>query len=211
MFFSTSSCKNGETYADQKKKEKNAIKKFLQDNPFGGPINVITESQFYANDSLTDTAKNEYVLFEDDGIYMQIVDKGNGKTFAEMSKEFADSTVSKIVLVRYLEYSILDGDTLYSYSNVFSAATVDKMLVTYSQRGLSFTASFTESMFDSYHQNKSHVVPKGWIKPLSYVRLSKSVNDVARIRIIIPHTSGSTDASNNVYPFYYELSYQLGR
>ena len=105
------SCDNGETYADMKDKEKKAIRSFLENNEFVGKINVISESEFYAQDSITDTAQNQFVLFEDDGVYMQIVRKGEGQTMVEMSKEFPDSTVSKQILCRYLEYDIEGGDT----------------------------------------------------------------------------------------------------
>ena len=52
-------CNDGETYADQKKRETAAINAFIQKNK----IKVISESQFYAQDSTTDVSQNEYVLF----------------------------------------------------------------------------------------------------------------------------------------------------
>ena len=88
-------CNDDETYADQKEKEKNAISRFLEDNPFCGKINVISESQFYAQDSITDTARNEYVKFNEDGIYMQIIRKGEGPTMVELAMERKDSTVTR--------------------------------------------------------------------------------------------------------------------
>ncbi|MCR5312112.1 MAG: DUF4827 domain-containing protein, partial [Bacteroidaceae bacterium] len=173
-----------------------------------GPITVISESQFYAQDSLTDTAKNEFVLFEDDGIYLQIVNKGSGRSFVEMAKEFEDSTVNKLVLCRFLEYNVQSGDTtLWNNISTYSYL-VDKMQVTYSHQGRSYTASFTEGLM---YNNYSYVVPKGWLKPLDYIRLSRDVSDVAKVRVIVPHTSGTSVASSYVYPYYYELSYQLGR
>jgi hypothetical protein len=77
---SLQSCDDGETYAEMKDKEKNAIRRFLKDNDLVGPISVISESKFYEQDSLTDTTKNEFVLFADDGVYMQIVRKGEGQS-----------------------------------------------------------------------------------------------------------------------------------
>ena len=68
-------CNDGETYADQKKRETAAINAFIQKNK----IKVISESQFYAQDSTTDVSQNEYVLFPTTGVYMQIIDKGCGK------------------------------------------------------------------------------------------------------------------------------------
>lgn len=204
----TSSCNDGETYADQKKKEKNSISKFLADNHFVGPIKVISESQFYAQDSMTNVANNEFVLFEDDGVYMQIVSKGAGQNFVEMSKAFADSTVSKVVLCRFMEYNIQVGDT--TNTNYSNSTYVDKMLVTYSRRSRKYTASYTQGYMMN-NANGSTVVPSGWIKPIDYLRMSRSTEDIAKVRIIVPHTSGTSVASTNVYPYYYEVSYQLGR
>ena len=48
------SCDDGETYAEMKEKERDAINRFIKNNSVVGPINVITESQFYAQDSTTD-------------------------------------------------------------------------------------------------------------------------------------------------------------
>ena len=85
------SCKEEQTYAEQKKAEYRAISSFLQngvtvlDTEMGDtilhvdPINWINEEQFYAQDSTTDVSRNEYVLFSATGIYMQIVRKGAGE------------------------------------------------------------------------------------------------------------------------------------
>lgn len=200
------SCDNGETYADMKDKEKKAIRGFLENNDFVGKINVISESEFYAQDSITDTAQNQFVLFEDDGVYMQIVRKGEGQTMVEMSKEFPDSTVSKQILCRYLEYDIEGGDT--TSSNIYTPAIVDKMLCKYVHRGRTYTASFTEGyMLSTYNST----VPSGWLKPLDYIRLTRNAGRTAKVRIIVPHSSGTTNASRYVLPCYYEITYQLGR
>ena len=67
-------CSNDETYADQKKKERSAINSYIANQK----IKVITEDEFFAQDSTTDVSKNEFVLFESSGVYMQIVRKGCG-------------------------------------------------------------------------------------------------------------------------------------
>lgn len=200
------SCDNGETYADMKEKEKKAVRRFIENNDLVGKINVISESEFYAQDSITDTARNQFVLFEDDGVYMQIVRKGEGKTMVEMAKEQPDSTVTKQILCRYFEYDIEAGDT--ASSNIYTPAIVDKMLCKYVHRGRTYTASFTEGyMLSNYNSN----VPAGWLKPLDYIRLTKNAGRIAKIRIIVPHSSGTTNASRYVLPCYYEITYQLGK
>lgn len=200
-------CHDEETYAEMKKKERQAIDRFLKDNDVVGPIEVISEEQFAAQDSLTDTVRNQFVLFDDDGIYMQIVNRGTGKTMAEMAKEQStDSTISKTLLCRFMEYDIKDGEI--TNTNLYSSSTVDKMLCKYSHRSRSYTASFTYGYMLS-HYNKSYV-PKGWLKPLEYVRLTRNSGRIAKVRLIVPHTSGTENASNYVLPMYYEISYQLG-
>lgn len=200
------SCDDGETYAEMKDKEKNAIRRFLKDNDLIGPISVISESKFYEQDSLTDTTKNEFVLFADDGVYMQIVRKGEGQSMVEMAKGQADSTVTKVLLCRFMEYDIESADT--TYTNYYVPAIVDKMQCRYVHRGRSYTASFTDGYMKMYHGG---VVPTGWLKPLDYIRLSKNAGKIAKVRLIVPHSSGTSNATQYVLPFYYEITFQLGR
>lgn len=204
------SCKKGETYADMKEKEKDAINRFLGSNTFVGSINVITEETFNAQGQTTDLNSNQFVLFEEDGIYMQIVRKGSGKTMVEMAKEQPDSTISKVLLCRFLEYDIENANT--TATNQYKNGIVDKMLCTYTHRGRSYTASFTEGEMKNTYSSSS-VVPKGWLKPLDYIRLVKTeaAGEVAKVRLIVPHSSGTANAGTYVLPFYYEISYQLGK
>jgi len=64
--FTSTSCSDGETYAEKKEKEAKQIGMFLDDNDFVGKINPISEEQFYAQDSTTDVSKNEFVRFRED-------------------------------------------------------------------------------------------------------------------------------------------------
>ncbi len=201
------SCHDDESFAEMKKKEKRAIEKFLQDNEFGGPIKVISEEQFAAQDSTTDTLQNEYVLFEEDGIYMQVINRGTGKTFVEMAKEqSADSTISKTILCRFLEYDIKAGSI--TNTNLYSSSIVDKMLCKYTHRSLQYTASFTQgNMMSTYN---SSYVPQGWLKPLPYIKLTRNSGKIAKVRLILPYSAGTQNAVNYVLPMFYEISYQLG-
>ncbi len=199
------SCDDGETYAEMKEKERDAINRFIRENDIVGKITVISESQFLENDTVTDLSKNEYVLFADDGVYMQIVQRGEGKSMAEMALEQADSTITKSILCRFLEYDIEGADT--TVSNYFQTSIVDKMQCRYEHLGRSYQASFTQGVMQQYHGG---VVPSGWLKPLDYIRLSRNTAKIAKVRIIVPHSSGTTNASQYVLPYYYEISYQLG-
>lgn len=200
------SCSDGETYAEMKTKEKDAIQRFLQDNELVGRISPISEATFYAQDSTTDVSKNEFVLFLDDGIYMQVVRRGSGKTMVEMAKEQPDSTTSQTILCRFLEYDIENADT--TRTNYYVSAVVDKMQCSYAHRGRSYTGSFTEGYMQSKYGS---VVPEGWLKPLDFIRLTRNAGQIAKIRVIVPHSSGTSNAKNYVLPYYYEITYQLGR
>ena len=197
------SCDNGETYADMKEREKNAINRYIKDHN----ITVISQEQFFAQDSTTNIDENEFVLFNEVGIYMQIWNRGEGKSMVEFAKEQStDSTISKTILCRFIEYDIEGGDT--TVTNRYSSSIVDKMLVKYVHRSRRYSASFTEGkMVEKY---KSSMVPQGWIKPLDYIRLTRNDGKKAKIRIIVPHSSGTSNASGYVLPMYYEISYQLG-
>ncbi|MBQ3958760.1 MAG: DUF4827 family protein, partial [Bacteroidaceae bacterium] len=83
-------CHDDETYAEQKEKEAKAINAFLQRDVVIrsaegdtlrhiGRIKVIQESQFLAQDSTTDLEENQYVVFKNSGVYMQIVRRGVGE------------------------------------------------------------------------------------------------------------------------------------
>ena len=204
LMLTVQSCDDGETYAEMKENEKDAIKRFIKDNELVGPINVISEAQFYEQDTMTDVSKNEFVLFHEDGIYMQIVRKGEGKTMVEMAKEQKDSTVAKELICRFLEYDIQNADT--TYSDFLTESIYEKMMCRYEHRGRSYKASFTYGYMKQYYGD---VVPEGWLKPLEYIRLSKNDSKTAKVRIIVPHSSGTSSASQYVLPFYYEISYQI--
>lgn len=201
------SCRKQETYAEMKDKEKKFISQFIKDNDITGPITVISEQTFFAQDSTTNLERNEYVLFEDDGIYMQIMRKGEGETFVEMAKHQPDSTITKNILCRFLEYDIEAGDTIaYNYNR---PSFVDKMLVKYTHYSQSYSASYTEGIMKEIHSTTQ--VPKGWLKPLAYIRLTKDAGKIAKVRLIVPHASGTSNALGYVLPYYYEITYQLGK
>ena len=69
-----SSCSDYETYGDKKDKERNAISKYISDHG----ITVISEDQFNKQGHTTDVSKNEFVKFDRNGVYLQIVRQGCG-------------------------------------------------------------------------------------------------------------------------------------
>lgn len=202
--FTAISCNDGETYAEMKEKEKKSIEQFISKNSMIGPIKVISEEQFKSQGNTTNIDNNEFVLFTNDGIYMQILRQGEGQTMPEMAMERPDTTITKEILCRFFEYDIQNADT--TYSNIYTPSVVDKMQCTYSHYSRSFTASFTSGrMYSAY----GSVVPTGWLKPLNYIRLTRESGKEAKVRLIVPHSSGTTNASGYVLPFYYEITYQV--
>ena len=65
------SCDDEETYAEQKEREARQIDNWISQHN----INVVSMTEFL-RDTITDVARNEYVLFSDNGVYMQIVKRG---------------------------------------------------------------------------------------------------------------------------------------
>lgn len=209
LVLSLLSCNNGETYADLKKKEKNAIERFLQFNDIVGPINVIDENTFNLQENTTNVFLNQFVRFNETGIYMQVVRKGDGQTMEEMAHMQPDSTITKTILCRFFEYNIQTGDT--TCTNLANPDIMDKLQCRYSCRSKAYEASFTDG-YMRYAYSNNVVVPKGWLVPLDFIRLVKkaSAGEIAKVRVIVPHTSGHSTASTSVTPYYYEISYQLG-
>ena len=185
-------CDDTETYAEMKEKERKAIDAYIKSNG----IKVISLEEFYAQDSITDTLKNEYVLFKDKGVYMQIVRKGEGEPLADGERAEIN--------VRYYEVNIKEGDTLTG--NIYDASNPDVMTV--EKKGGSYSGSFTSGyMFSAY----GSPVPSGWMMPLPYIRLKFMLSGFPKVRLIVPHSEGQSTASSYVYPCFYEITYQKGR
>ncbi len=194
------SCNNGETYADQKKKENSAISKFIRDSN----ITVITESDFEAQNYTTDLSKNEFVLMKTSGVYMQIVREGCG----EKIKNGETATV----LCRFTEFNIME-DTLQLTNNIlYFAAVVDKMNVV--NNSGTFTGSFIEGESVMVAAYGSTSVPTGWLVPFTYIKVGRPESadeEIAKVNLIVPHDQGQIYATSSVYPCYYTITYERGR
>ena len=201
------SCEDYETYADKKEKERDAIDRYIASEN----IKVISEAAFNAQGQTTDVASNEFVLFDRNGVYMQIVRKGCGEKLEEKK--------AVTLLCRFLEYNILADTTLLCNSKPFpvyssviqdfvdASQYVEKMSVV--RTGTTITASFVSGLMTTYHGSTS--VPSGWLVPLNYVNVGRPVDDgdeISKVRLIVPHSQGTGDATTGVYPCYYEITYE---
>ncbi len=212
------SCSDGKTYAELREDEINAIDAWITTHDY----DVISEREFYAQDTMTN--ENQFVLFEESGVYMNIVQKGKGETV------LGDGSYT--ILSRYFEIAMEDYDNLFSLGDTLTGnmnlynyplQIVDSswslpMYMLHPEEykvtisGDSYSAAFTVS-YIMYAIYGSTSVPTGWLQPLRYVKPSRtsSSEDVARVRLIVPHSEGTITASSYVYPCYYELTYNLGK
>ena len=185
------SCDDYETYGERKEKERDAITEYIKSRN----IKEITEDEFVLKGCTTDTLAHEYVYLAKSGIWMQIIRKGEG-TMLENKKQVN-------VLLRYVEYNILEGAILtsnYNYSNLYDKMTVYR-------EGSSYTASFVQGiMYSAYGAS----VPAGWLVPLEYITLARPTSDqaLAEVRLIVPHSQGTSQAQSSVYPCYYQITYE---
>ena len=189
-----SSCNNYETYGDKKDKERNAISKFISDNN----ITVISEDQFNEQGHTTDVSKNEFVKFDRNGVYMQIVREGCGS-------ELADGGQATLVC-RYAETNIF-SDTIQTNNNTMPyAATPDRMFI--SRSTSIYSAQFLEGVMINVY---GATVPAGWLVPMQFIKIGHPASDTeecSKVRLIVPHTQGHAYASSNVIPYYYEITYE---
>ena len=146
------------------------------------------------------------------GVYMQIVRKGCG-TQLEQKK-------SVNVICRFTEFNILADSILlsnlvpfyiydYNSGSYYDASQYyEKMNVL--RNGTTFTASFVSGLMMRYHSSSSSV-PSGWLIPLNYINIGRPENEndeIAFVRLIVPHSQGTADASASVYPCHYDITYQ---
>lgn len=198
--FTLMSCDDTESYADQKKKERSAIRSYIAKEN----IKVITEKEFHAQDSTTDVSKNEYVLFETTGVYMQIIREGCG----EKIKDGETATV----ICRFKEWNLLT-DSLQLANNIENSSLNFPDLMSVKNTSGTFKASFIQGSSVMYSIYGSGSVPAGWLAPLSYIKIgrpAKPGEEIAKVKLIVPHTQGHQYASSGVYPCLYEITYQRG-
>lgn len=208
------SCSDEETYAEQKERERDIIASFLRrDVKIKGPegetiidvgrIRVISENQFEQQGCVTDVEKNEYVLFGNNGVYMQIVREGTGDKLA--------SGETKRLICRYVEFNMM-GDSVQTTNNVpYWLTGPDYMNVTNTSGTFKGTFNTSGAMYTYYNTT---AVPSAWLIPLTYVKIGRQTTaeeGIAKVRLIVPHSQGQTDATRKVYPCFYELTYEETR
>lgn len=199
-----SACSHTETYQEKRDKEIAAINNYIAVKG----VTVISEDKFFANDCTTDLTKNEFVLFDASGVYMQIVRKGCGE-------KIKDGETANLVC-RFTEYNLMLGtDSITLTNNIPAyASLLEKLTVTNNSGTFSGNFDKTSSMMYSAYGNSYTSVMSGWLVPFSYInvgRPSEEDDTPAKVRLIVPHKEGHLSASKYVTPYLYELTIMRGR
>jgi hypothetical protein len=187
-----SSCKDDEeTYAEQKEREAKQVRTWLDNHD----IDVISLSDFL-KDTITnnpetgpDSTRNEYVLFEDNGVYMQIVRRGEGRIMESGEQWYMNA--------RYVEVYLGSSDTLTM--NIYQQ---NPDVFSVSRDGASYSAFFTSGIMASAYGTS---VPNAWIMTMPYIKPVLLNGQSAKVRIIAPHNQGTQNAAQRVYPAFYEI------
>ena len=158
----------------------------------------------------TDLTHNEFVKLDKSGVYMQIVRPGCGE-------KLKDGETTNIVC-RYSEFNILEDVFTSTNNTAYLAPIPDVMRIT--RTSGTFSAIFTKSAsltFSSntygnmYYTYGSASVPSGWLVPFTYINIGlpqSEDEEVAKVRLIVPHSQGHSSASGNVVPYFYEIIFQ---
>ena len=184
-------CDDDKTYAELLEEERDIIRGFMSRND----ITTISMSQFEEQDSTT--LENEYVEFSGEGVYMHVDHAASGA-----DARFAET--NDVVLVRFMEVNLATDDTISTFVN--SGYVPDEFRYTKTTNtilGQFIGGGVMQALYGSS-------VPAGWLMPLNYLRLSNSSGaDRTRIKLIVSAKNGQSDAISNIYPCYYELTFQF--
>ena len=185
------SCDKSVTYSEMKEKEREAVSDYINEMK----INVIPYETFVENDYTTNVDNNEFVLVDD--VYMQIINNPIKTDSTAYSIKDGDNID---LLVEFYEYNIQEGDTI---SGNLYAADDDEMRVT--NNSGSYTATFTYGVMKEYYGSS---VPTGWLVPLRFLTFTRRQGNLAKVKIIVPHTKGTSTAATYVYPCLYQIRLQ---
>lgn len=169
------------------------------------------------------TNANEFVLFEESGVYMNIMCKGPKDSKGEYRGHVLKDG-SYEILSRFIEIAMQTretpqmevGDTLLANMKLYGMPSMELFPEDYKLTisGSSYSAAFQSyRSYSMYAMYSTTSVPSGWLLPLKYLKPARtqSTDDVARVRVLVPHGQGTSTASKYVYPCYYELTYNIGK
>ena len=168
---------------------------------------MISVEDFERNDTVTKAKANgdaydEFVFFSSEGIYMQIIDRGDYDADNKNAYKFEDRD---IICTKYKEINVdtrelasfnipteeyMDAGQLYANPAVFVYVKKE----TYS------AGTFIEMDYVWASYYGSTAVPQGWLLSLPYLR------DNAHVRLIVPSKMGHQSAQQYVTPYFYDIT-----
>ena len=184
------SCDDEETYAEQKEREARQIESWISQHN----IREISMTEFL-RDTITDLARNEYVLFSDNGVYMQIVKRGGGRAIQPGEQLLYNA--------RFVEVRVSNGDTI-----TMNHFEIEPDLFYVKRTGDNYSASFMPgagNVIGIMARFYGYSVPNAWIMPFPYIKPGM-LDNAAKVRLIVPHNQGTQTAAANVYPTFYEIT-----
>ncbi|GAB6012310.1 DUF4827 family protein [Viscerimonas tarda] len=171
------SCSHSETYADKLKKERKAINNFIDRRG----IQVIKQ---YPENGVF--GEREFFLDPNSGIYLHVVDSGNGRR----------ATTGRKVYVRFKETGSLISnptDADLTDTNSDGVAYQDYLYFTYGDASTYIDYSLTGNITVSNYLYKS----PGMVAPLKFV------GDSAIVQLIVPFKNGSGLQQTSYEPVYF--------
>ena len=155
---------------------------------------------------------------------MNIIQRGKGKRILDDGRYTIISRYLEIALSG-IENFFVTGDTLSgnmklknypvfgpeNWSLPKYMTQPDDYILTIDKN--TYKASFKENSMMAYVY-KTASVPSGWLIPLRFLKPANSIptlpsEDIARVKLIVPHSQGSAQAMKYVYPCLYEITYQI--
>ena len=146
---------------------------------------------------------------------MHVDNRGPGK---EVLGDGAYEMVARFVEIALQTRSDLGftaGDTLLANFHVVNPSyTIYGELFKLTISDESYSASFVNDggknsiMYDVYGTQS---VPSGWLIPFRYLTPGRTTDSekIARVKLIVPHSQGTSSATQSVYPCFYELTYNM--
>ena len=113
---------------------------------------------------------------------------------------YKGSVGSGCIMARFFEYNISEADTITG--NIYDSDNPDQLRVELSHG--SYSATFTDGYMKYTYGG---AVPTGWLAPLPYLYFTRNSSQYAKVRLIVPHTKGTSNASSYVYPCFYEITF----
>ena len=141
--------------------------------------------------------------------YKKLSDEEKKEVFKKLYlSDFAISFARYKILENYGGQNIHDIDIndIVAYS-----FRPDKMTVTRSSD--SFVASYIDGESLMARATGSISVPSGWLVALLYIKVGRwehEGDEIAKVKLIVPHNQGHTMATSGVYPCLYVITYEKG-